>query len=160
MDASQVEILKENGFPYPLDVLEYLEDDFDYETTIGKVVKGRVVKDVGTFLQHESDRSVMYQLFEDNSFILFIAKMPEEWQSSPNLYIAENIKFIEYMDVLYTFKDVNPDFVDAENKRLEELKKLGEMTSLRSIQASGNEIEVLKEEIKDNPKLKDFLNRL
>ena len=160
MDASQVEILKENGFPYPLNVLDYLADDFDYETTITKVVKGKTIKDIGTFCQHETDKSVMYQLFEDNSFILFVAEEPEEWESGPHLYIVENIKFIEYKDVLRTFRDVNPDFVESEYKRLEELKKLDEMASLRNIQASGNEIEVLKEEIKDNPKLKDFLNRL
>lgn len=160
MDASQVEILKENGFPYPLNVLEYLADDFDHETTIEKVVKGRVVKDVGTFCQHETGTSAMYQLFEDNSFILFVAEVPEEWESSPNLYIVENIKFIEYMDVLRTFNDVNPDFVEAENKRLKYLKELQERTSLRSIQAFGSEIETLKEVLKDNPKLKGFLSRL
>ncbi|UAV84443.1 hypothetical protein phi18_173 [Bacillus phage phi18] len=160
MDASQVEILKENGFPYPLNVLDYLADDFDYETTITKVVKGKTIKDIGTFCQHETDKSVMYQLFEDNSFILFVAEEPEEWESSPKLYIMENIKYIEYMDVLYTFKDVNPDFVDAENERLKELKKLQEMTSLRNIQAFGSEVEVLKEALKDNPKLKGFLSRL
>ena len=155
MDASQVEILKENGFPYPLNVLDYLADDFDYETTITKVVKGKTIKDIGTFCQHETDKSVMYQLFEDNSFILFVAEEPEEWESSPYLYVMENIKFIEYVDVLYTFKDADPEFVDEEIKRVE-----SEKLQLRQIAAYGNEIEALKEALKDNPKLKGFLSRL
>ncbi|APZ82415.1 hypothetical protein Goe2_c17900 [Bacillus phage vB_BsuM-Goe2] len=155
MDASQVEILKENGFPYPLNVLDYLADDFDYETTIEKVVKGRVIKDVGTFCHHETGTTAMYQLFEDNYFIVIAAEEPEEWESSPNLYIVENIKFIEYIDVLHTFKDFNVEFVDAEIKRLKE-----EKLQLRSIPAFNSEIEILKEEIKDNPKLKGFLSRL
>ncbi|QMV48704.1 hypothetical protein Goe10_c01760 [Bacillus phage vB_BsuM-Goe10] len=155
MDASQVEILKENGFPYPLNVLDYLADDFDYETTITKVVKGKTIKDIGTFCQHETDKSVMYQLFEDNSFILFVAEGPEEWESSPHLYMMENIKFIEYVDVLYTFKDTDPEFVDEEVKRVE-----SEKLQLRQIAAYSNEIEALKEALKDNPKLKGFLSRL
>ncbi|WIT25910.1 hypothetical protein [Bacillus phage SPO1L1] len=155
MDASQVEILKENGFPYPLNVLDYLADDFDYETTITKVVKGKTIKDIGTFCQHETDKSVMYQLFEDNSFILFVAEGPEEWESSPHLYVMENIKFIEYVDVLYTFKDTDPEFVDEEVKRVE-----SEKLQLHQIAAFGSEIEALKEALKDNPKLKGFLSRL
>ncbi|QMV48481.1 hypothetical protein [Bacillus phage SPO1L5] len=155
MDASQVEILKENGFPYPLNVLDYLADDFDYETTITKVVKGKTIKDIGTFCQHETDKSVMYQLFEDKSFILFVAEEPEEWESSPHLYVMENIKFIEYVDVLYTFKDTDPEFVDEEVKRVE-----SEKLQLRQIAAYGNEIEALKEALKDNSELKGFLSRL